>query len=132
MRRPSLGLALILGLLCSIPLAHAQQATERYIPLGKSPGLSGKYTYIGPISAADPESRTLTVFGPAGSRTVRITERTRIWLDRTKLRLPTRDGHFEDFRRGRMAEVEYEDHERKESAAWVKVEIRELESAPGP
>jgi hypothetical protein len=132
MRNPSLGLALILGLLCSIPLAHAQQATERYIPLGKSPGLSGQYTYIGPISAADPENGTLTVFGPAGSRTVSITERTRIWLDRTELRLPNLEGHFEDFRRGRMAEVKYEDHERKEFAAWVKVEIRELESAPGP
>ena len=132
MRNPSLGLALILGLLCGMPFAHAQQATERYIPLGKSPGLSGKYTYIGPISAADPENRTLTVFGPAGSRAVRITKRTRIWLDRTKLRLPSLKGSFKDFRRGRMVEVEYEDHERKQFAAWVKVEIRELESAPGP
>jgi hypothetical protein len=113
-------------------LAHAQQATERYIPLGQSPGLSGKHTYIGPISAADPENGTLTVFGPAGSRAVRITERTRIWLDRTKLELPSLEGHFEDFRRGRMVEVEYEDHERKESAAWVKVEIKDRASAPGP
>jgi hypothetical protein len=132
MRNPSLGLALILGLLCSIPFAHAQQATERYIPLGKSPGLSDKYTYIGPISAADRENRTLTVFGPAGSRTVRITERTRIWLDRTRLRLPNLEGHFEDFHRGGMVEVEYEDHDRKKFAAWVKVEIRDRESAPGP
>ena len=103
--------------------AHGQQATERYIPLGQSPGLSGKLTSIGEIAEADPRARTLTLVEPAGPRTVRITEKTRIFLDRTKLKQSNLTGTFADLQKGRRVEVKYEDPAQKQTADWVKVEI---------
>ena len=65
-RATLIGAALILGSVCMTAPAGAQQATERYIPLGRSPGLSGTSTYIGRIASADSRTRTLDVVGPAG------------------------------------------------------------------
>ena len=33
----------------SAPSAHGQRATEMYVPVGQSPGVSGKYTVVGKI-----------------------------------------------------------------------------------
>ncbi len=48
MRTP-LSVLATLAVLLLAGTAHAQQATEIYIPIGKSPGLSGKTTVIGTI-----------------------------------------------------------------------------------
>lgn len=55
----------LLAALGGFPPAHAQEATERYIPLGQSPGVSGKLTSIGEIAEVDPRARTLTIAEPA-------------------------------------------------------------------
>ena len=39
----------------------AQKMTEQYIPIGQSPGLSGKYTVIGKLQSVNPQERTCTV-----------------------------------------------------------------------
>ncbi len=39
------------ALLTGLSIAFAQKTTERYIPIGQSPGLSGEYTKIGNIEA---------------------------------------------------------------------------------
>jgi hypothetical protein len=54
---------------------------------------------------------------------VGITDQTRIWLDRTKLKQPNLTGSFTDLRKGRRVEVKYQDPERREVADWVKVEV---------
>lgn len=112
-----------IALLCASSHAHGQKATEQYIPIGQSPGVSQKLTYIGPIQNVDPRGRTITVVEPSGPRTVKITERTRIWLDRTKLKSTNLKGSFEDLRKGRRVEVRYADPAQRRIADWVKVEI---------
>ncbi len=132
MHKVAIGIVLLGLLLFGAPFARAQQSTERYIPMGWSPGLSHRYNYIGPIRALDPENRTLTVVGPAGARVVGVTERTRVWLDRTMLELTNLSGTFEDCQLGRTVEVKYEDPERREVADWIKVRITKADVAPEP
>jgi hypothetical protein len=123
--RTSLGLILsgLLALLCASSLAHGQKATEQYIPVGQSPGVSLKYSSIGEVTAVNPVARTVTIADPAGPRTVRITEKTRIWLDRTKRKETNVSGRFEDLQPGRRVEVKYADPARRDVAEWVKIEI---------
>ena len=69
--------------------------------------------------------QTISVAGPSGTLTVKITNRTKIWLDRSKLKLTNLKGSSTDLQKGRMVEVKYEDYERKEFADWIKVQITE-------
>jgi hypothetical protein len=103
--------------------AHGQKETERYIPIGQSPGLSQKQTAMGEIAEIDPRQQTITFTEQAGRRTVKIAEKTRIWLDRSKLKQTNLTGSFADLQKGRRVEVKYEDPERREVAEWVKVEV---------
>jgi hypothetical protein len=108
------------------PAASAQEMTERYIPVGQSPGLSGKYTVIGKIQTINVRDQTVAIVGTTGSWSAKITERTKIWLDRSKLRLTNRKGTFSDLRQGVTVEVKHEDHRRGVSsgpAEWIKVQI---------
>jgi hypothetical protein len=117
------GIGVAVALLGAISHVYGQKETERYIPLGQSPGVSQKYTSIGEIAEIDAAGRTVTVAERAGRRTVRITEKTRIWLDRTKLKQANLTGSFADLQKGRRVEVKYADPERRQVADWVKVEI---------
>jgi hypothetical protein len=117
------GVGVAMVALCLVPQAQAQKMTEQFIPIGQSPGLSQKYTSIGEITQVNPQQRTITIADPAGPRTVKITAKTHIWLDRTKLKQPNLFGKFADLQRGRRVEVKYEDAERRDVAEWVKVEI---------
>ncbi len=123
MRTLLIGLAATIALLCANSHAHGQKATERYIPLGQSPGVSQKYTSIGEIAAADARAGTVTIVESGGPRTVKVTGETRIWLDRTKLKQTNLTGGFADLRAGRRAEVKYRDPAQRQIADWIKVEI---------
>jgi hypothetical protein len=102
--------------------AQAQMTTERFIPIGKSPGLSGTYTWIGGIAAVDQSARTVTVRGSSGEeRTVRITDSTHIWVDRSAVQETNTIGSLTDLQVGRRAEVKYLDRELREIAEWIKV-----------
>jgi hypothetical protein len=123
MRSASSRLALAIALLGAIPYALGQKATEQYIPIGQSPGVSYKhYASVGEIAEVDPQQQTITIADPAGPRTVRIAAETRIWLDRTKLKATNLTGRFADLQKGRRVEVKYADPGRQ-VAEWVKVEI---------
>lgn len=119
MRTIFLGIGLITALLCSMSYAHGQKATEQFIPLGQSPGLSNKYTYIGVIEAVDPKQRTVTAAG----HTVQITKQTRIWLDRSLLKLSNQAGNFGDLQKGRKVEIKYAESAQRQIAQWVKVQM---------
>jgi hypothetical protein len=117
------GAAFLVASTTVLPSAHGQKATEQFIPLGQSPGASGTLTSIGEIGETDARGQTLTLVQPSGPRTVTITEKTRIFLDRSKLKQPNVTGTFADLKKGRRAEVKYEDPTSKTTADWVKVEI---------
>lgn len=110
-----------------MPYAHGQKATEMFIPLGQSPGLSNTVTVIGSVKTINAQKRTIDVAGPSTAWNVQITDRTQIWLDKSKLRLPNKDGTFADLRKGQLVEVKYEGSERKSQgpAEWIKVQFTE-------
>lgn len=111
-------------LLCNSSFSHGQKQTERFIPLGQSPGISGKYTTIGKIQTVNGQSRTLVIANESGTYTVKITDRTKIWLDRSKSKLSTIHASMTDLKPGSLAEVKYED-ENKHIAEWIKVQAAE-------
>jgi hypothetical protein len=113
------------SILAGASAAFGQRLTEMYIPIGQSPGLSGKYTLIGTVSAVDAQSRRITCAYEAGSTTVQVTERTRIWLDRSKAKLPSVKGTLSDCGVGRRMEAKYVNNERRPGgeAEWIKVEV---------
>jgi hypothetical protein len=114
---------MVVALLCATAFAHGQEATEQFIPIGQSPGLSGKHTTLGEVAEVDAQGKTVTVVEPAGRRTVKITDKTHIWLDRSKLKQPNVTGSFADLKKGRKVEVKYEEPAQREVADWVKVEV---------
>lgn len=116
-----IALGLVIGLLGCLSLTRAQEATERFIPIGESPGLSGKYTVIGEIQATDSERRTITVTADDQTYTVDVTDRTRIWIDRSPLRLPALSGTLADCDRGLKIEVKFGDEEKRGAADWIKI-----------
>jgi hypothetical protein len=123
MKRSLSVIVVFFALLGWAPSAHAQHMTEQFIPVGQSPGISGKYSYIGQIEATDLENKTVTVAGPEGSRTIKVTDRTWIWLDRSEQRLTNEVGSMSDLQPGRRVEVKYVDYETKDAAHWIKVVV---------
>jgi hypothetical protein len=105
------------------PLAHGQRETERYIPIGQSPGVSGKTTRIGIVHAVDARARSFVLVAPEGRYTVAVTARTRIWLDRHRQKLTALTGSVADLRVGRRVEVHFDDPERAQRVYWIKIEI---------
>ncbi len=121
-----LGMWTILVALCSAVPAEAQNATERYIPLGQSSGVSFKLTVVGKIEAVDPARKSVTVATPSGPLIIEIREKSRIWLDRTKLKQTNLKGGFADLKSGSTIEVKFVDRNRNKFADWVKVEALPL------
>lgn len=119
-RSPIAAAATALVLLMTMPAA-AQQSTEQFIPIGRSPGLSGTQTYAGTIADVDAGARTVALGTGAARHDVRITPRTRIWIDRTQYGKANTAGRFEDLAPGRRVEVRYVDAAAKQAADWIKV-----------
>jgi hypothetical protein len=103
--------------------AAAQRTTEQYIPIGQSPGISGVRSYVGAITAVDPQRRTFTVQDTTGPRTIKVVEGTRIWRDRSAERLSNEAGDLSDLRVGRRVEVKYVDDQARDTADWIKVAV---------
>src|SRR5438093_2534538 len=95
---------LVLG---GAPYSPGQEATEMFIPVGQSPGQSGKVTIIGTIEAVNPGNRTIAIAGASGTASAEITDRTHIWLDRSKLHLPNQKGSFAELTKGLVVEIKY-------------------------
>ena len=103
--------------------AVAQEATEMYVPIGQSPGVSNKTSVVGTVQALNVAARTLTVTGPSGSQTFVITDKTRIWLDRSAGKQTNRSGSLADLQQGRRVEVKPQSAAAKAGADWIKVQV---------
>jgi hypothetical protein len=70
----------IIGIICFLMIGafsiYAEKSTELYIPIGQSPGLSGKYTVMGKIDQVNPKNQTIKMSGASGSYTVKMTKNT--------------------------------------------------------
>ena len=102
---------------------EAQVTTERFIPVGQSPGMSGVHTVVGEIGAVDEQGQSFTLTSDGETLTVVLTPETRIWLDRSSLREATANGTTADLTPGRTVEVKYENQDVRERADWIKVVI---------
>jgi hypothetical protein len=126
-RKPFVGVVVMGALLWGGPgTVNAQKTTEQFIPIGQSPGLSGKSTVIGKLQSVNPREQTCAVAGDTGPLNVKVTERTKIWLDRSKVQQPNVNGTFADLRPGATVEVKPEGSQRgvsSGSAEWIKVQI---------
>lgn len=121
-----LGLAIVVVALGSTLDAFGQEATEIFIPIGQSPGMSNKLSLIGTLESVDPGKGMVTVSGPSGARTVGITDRTLIWLDRSLQKQPNQKGAISDLQQGRKVEIKLRKGEPKAVAEWIKVQIVEV------
>ena len=115
---------LLLVAVLGITPAYAQKATEQFIPIGRSPGLSDAKTRIGQIVSFDPGRAVLTLTSDSTITVAEITAQTRIWLDRTRFKLPNLRGAPADLHPGRHCEVRFLKPDGRE-AEWIKVEPTE-------
>jgi hypothetical protein len=101
---------------------HGQWETERFIPIGQSPGASWKWTRIGTVTAVDTRARSFVMEDADGRYTVSVPAGARIWLDRSRQKETSLIGTFEDLKAGRRVEVKYRDAEQKKQVHWIKIE----------
>ncbi len=94
-------------LLATASAAHAQKATEIYIPIGRSPGLSGKVTVTGLIETVDDHTMVMSVKGADGRWRAVVTDRSKIYIDRSAQRRPNRYGTMDDCKPGYFCEIKY-------------------------
>ena len=109
---------LVAGFSWATPAA-AQQATERYVPIGRSPGLSDGATLLGSVEAVDVEGGLLTLQDATGSHAVETGSATRIWWDRTALGESNGVASLSDCREGLDVEVKLDATGRL--AEWIKL-----------
>jgi len=122
------GTILIAFIIFNASLAHSQRTTEMYIPIGQSPGLSGKNTLVGFIRKVDAKSLLIVIGDAKGDQQVKVTKGTKIWLDRSQLKLTNQEGTLADCKENILAEVKPTGGEKKDQmiAEWIKVQISEI------
>ena len=118
-----LRLAIVIVALGGAIEASGQQATEMFIPIGQSPGLSNKESVIGTLESVDPGKQMVTISSSSGAQTVGITDRTMIWLDRSEQKQPNQNGAINDLQKGRKIEIKVRKGEPKAVAEWIKVQV---------
>ncbi len=102
-------------------LIYGQETAEQFIPIGYSPGISDKYSFIGKIVDVDQETHTIVVDSNRGERVIKVTPMTRIWLDRSKRKRSNTVGTYRDCEVGRKIEVMHDD-DNESVADWIKIE----------
>lgn len=111
---------LLPGLLALALPAFAQQTTERFIPIGQSPGISGQYSTIGTLREFDAASGVLLVDDDDGQKRYLVTPTTRIWIDRSASDRSNLVGSRDDLAAGRRIEVMYR-RDDPGQADWIKI-----------
>jgi hypothetical protein len=88
--------------------------------------VSGKVTVIGVVSSMDRTQQTVWATEDGRDVVMTCNERTRFWLDRSKIRKTNLEGSIADCQAGRRIEIRFVNDDRGAAvAAWVKVEIAE-------
>lgn len=105
--------------------AFAQLSTEILIPLGQSPGLSGKYTALGTITSVNRQSKTLSMKDESRNYQVVVSDHTKVWLDRSRLKLSNTEASIADISEGMRVEVKYVKNEKNAAVEWIKVQAIE-------
>jgi hypothetical protein len=104
--------------------AHAQKATEVLIPIGQSPGVSGILSVIGTIASCDHADGIVTISTEKEQHSARLTQETKVYLDRSAAKKGGTLGSRSDCQKGRRIEVKYvyEGKSRTATAEWIKIQ----------
>jgi len=102
-------------------LSYAQQSAEQFIPIGMSPGISNKYSYIGNITVVNRQTNSFVMQTSTGEKEITISPSTRMWLDRSKKKKTNVEASIDDCEAGRTVEVMHS-RENENIADWVKIE----------
>lgn len=98
--------------------APAQRATEVYIPIGESPGISESESVVGTVSNVEYENHQMTISTTTETRSVTLTQDTRYYIDKSRNKKRNRTGGVEDCEVGSRVEAYVNDDG---EAIWVKV-----------
>ena len=109
--------------IASAALAH--KATERYIPIGQSPGVSHKTSYIGEINQVNEGEHWMSMVNSHGTYRVHMAQDTKIYLDRSAQKKTNLKGGYGDCKPGRRVEVKFRDNDPEKAAEWIKIEIKQ-------
>ena len=105
-------------------ITYAQKETELFIPIGQSPGVSGKLSVMGKCGSVIPHDSVVSLVQQQGSMTnCRIDHCTSIYLDRSKLKLTNIKGTLSDIKPGSLIEVKYLDNKPAGLTEWIKVQV---------
>ena len=100
-------------------LVYSHPATERYIPIGESPGVSNVKSYVGAIRSIRTTASGFTMSVEDSDKLIEVTEDTKIYLDTGSAKTNS-IGAAEDCKVGRRVEVYlHEDG----TAYWVKISV---------
>lgn len=99
-------------------MAHSQKATEVYIPIGTSPGVSESKSFVGTIKRLDYETNSIELVGEDDTKIVYVNDETLYYLDRTAYGKKNATGEMHDCKVGLLIEVLTDDDGVVE---WVKV-----------
>jgi hypothetical protein len=101
---------------------YGQKATEMFIPIGKSPGISGTVSLLGTIKSIDQNTYVLTIAGTDDQSTaVPISKRTKIYIDRSETGQSNTAGAWKDLKPGAVVEVKYQNKDKTGEVDWIKV-----------
>jgi hypothetical protein len=101
--------------------AWSHPATERYIPIGESPGVSGVHSHIGTIrSVVGVTEAGLTMRVGEDERIVEVDRDTKIYLQTADPRKSNAMGAYEDCEAGRQVEAYPGDDG---TAIWIKIRV---------
>ena len=106
-----------------VTLGHGQEATEVFIPIGQSPGVSRIKSVIGIIVSCDWASG-IVVSTDQAQQTATLTDETKVYLDRSAAKKSGTEGSRSDCQKGRRVEVKYvyEGETRSARAEWIKIQ----------
>src|ERR1700704_4209040 len=114
--------SLLLLLLCYE--ARSQKTTEVFIPIGKSPGASGKTTKMGKVESVRTQDYSVTMMLDDQTKaTIKIEKSTAIYLDKSIQKQPNTRGKWEDIKPGLLMEAKYSEIN-KSTCEWIKVQVK--------
>lgn len=125
-RMTAMALAGLAAALAAGGAALAQRATEVYIPIGKSPGVSDKSAYVAEVQTAPAVTGEVTARAAADAAAATgkvwkfdVDATTKVYLDRSAKGLPNIEGKTSDITADSTIEVKIGKDGR--TAEWVKV-----------
>lgn len=115
------------AILLSISLAaQAQKETEVFIPVRKSPGISGKFSLIGNVQTVNAKDSVITIKTESSDeiKNIKVMAATLIYLDKSSLKQTNQKGMLSDIKQGLMVEIKFKDNKATGSCEWIKVQLK--------